>query len=239
MQTCTYELDENMKLVPVNMEKNTNLTPGSVVMWGGNMAWSPEKFVIFERRESSFGVTYRMIALNDFRYLTTEAHSIVRKTDKVWHSQHMFLQDEFIETSDLEELKLKAITKAKIDDETAQKKAEEREAFKNKYATPDAIKKGDILTYSFGYDMTINVFAVVLENTGKSLLCQEIAKNLNGGDFDCTAEPSSNVKEGSKPFRVFIKWFTYGEKRVYGLSGAGEHWSVYQPGEKLYENHMD
>ena len=40
------------------------------------------------------------------------------------------------------------------------------------------IKKGDILDTSHGYDMTINNFCEVIENTGKTIKCQMIGKKV-------------------------------------------------------------
>ena len=67
------------------------------------------------------------------------------------------------------------------------------------------IKKGDILDTSYGYDMTINHFCKVLENTGKTIKCQKIGKKVTSekqGMIERAVPDKS--KKFCKPFRIKI-----------------------------------
>lgn len=79
-------------------------------------------------------------------------------------------------------------------------------------------KKGDILHYSWGYDMTINEYCIVLESTGKTLKCQMIGTTLIEGDAQLgTVVPNPSHREG-KPFRLRVKyWEKYGD---YSYNGS-------------------
>jgi len=240
MQEGIYELDENMKLIKVDTTPK-EVQIGQVIRWGGNMAWLPEDFVVVGKLDINNNYL-KMIALKNFRYHNTEAYSLKHLDDKtLWHGQHMYILDgNVIPLVDVENIKVLADKKKAEDELIAEEKQKVADAHKKKYENPDNIKVGDILHYSFGYDMTINVFAKVLSRTDKSLVCQEVDTCLSGGDFNCQAVAGDKVKEGKKPFRVLIKWHNsvnYG--KYYNLAGNGEHWSVYQKGQKLYENHMD
>lgn len=79
------------------------------------------------------------------------------------------------------------------------------------------IKKGEILTSSWGYDQTTNDYCKVLENTGKTIKCQKIKsekiKSLPQGVGEIV-KPNPKIKV-CKPFRIRISPYTYGgEKRV-------------------------
>ncbi len=67
------------------------------------------------------------------------------------------------------------------------------------------IKNGDILNTSWGYDMTINDYCKVMENTGKTIKCQKIGKILgpesHAGNQSSVPDKSRKV---CKPFRIRI-----------------------------------
>ena len=67
------------------------------------------------------------------------------------------------------------------------------------------IKKGDILNTSWGYDMTINDYCKVMDNTGKTIKCQMIGKKVTSQDQG-TIERAipDDSKKFCKPFRIKI-----------------------------------
>lgn len=98
-----------------------------------------------------------------------------------------------------------------------------------------------IISTSFGYNMTLNVFAKVLSETPKSMLVQEIgmkSENDNGGGSG-RAYPNRAVAKGN-PFRVFKR--EYNGKRFYkgklpGYSSV-DYWTDYEGGGN-YHNTWD
>ncbi len=67
------------------------------------------------------------------------------------------------------------------------------------------IKKGDILNTSWGYDMTINDYCVVMENTGKTIKCQKIGKKVTSQDQGMVERAMPDkYKKFCKPFRIKI-----------------------------------
>lgn len=64
--------------------------------------------------------------------------------------------------------------------------------------------KGKILHTSWGYDMTINDYAVVVDETPKSVLCKMVSVKVENdyGRGNGTAMPTLKEKE-EKPFRLF------------------------------------
>ncbi len=86
-----------------------------------------------------------------------------------------------------------------------QKSKEEIEAYVKAKNERDAqpVKPGEILFNSWGYDMTINDFCKVLENTGKTLKCVMLEKSVKNDDGlgNGRAIPT---KETEKIFRLRI-----------------------------------
>ena len=86
-----------------------------------------------------------------------------------------------------------------------QKSKEEIEAYVKAQNERDAqpVKPGEILYNSWGYDMTINDFCKVLENTGKTLKCVMLEKSIKNDDGlgNGRAIPT---KETNKIFRLRI-----------------------------------
>lgn len=110
-----------------------------------------------------------------------------------------------------------------------------------KRATTEEISEnmvGKIFHRSFGYDMTINVFAKCIKQSAKSLICQECYKNCTGepwGPGGTGKASAGDVDESKKPFNMYFK------KSIHGFSywvGAGETWGVWD-GQPHYENHCD
>ena len=107
----------------------------------------------------------------------------------------------------------------------------------------EEIKEGTILNTSFGYDMTINHFCVVVQK-GKTLLCQLIGKKSLSSD-DSSVIPDITNKFNS-PFRLRV----YLRDRYSLLSGGypayedgilfrkGANWRIWN-GKPVYENHED
>ena len=69
------------------------------------------------------------------------------------------------------------------------------------------VKKGTILHTSWGYDMTINDFCIVLENTGKTLKCQMLGKIVSGDGVNFAGNERAKPTKGvwGKPFRLKIE----------------------------------
>lgn len=98
--------------------------------------------------------------------------------------------------------------------------------------------KGKIFHRSYGYDMTINEYAVVIEQSEKSVLVQECSMSViddngrgGGKSWPCGASPSG------KKFRLFHKVFV-GEKPHSSWAGDGHSWSVWD-GQLNYYNSWD
>jgi len=117
------------------------------------------------------------------------------------------------------------------------------------------INVGDILHHSWGYDMTINEFCVVLKNTGKTLLCQMIGnKYVEGNAMTGSVKPDKSIKEG-KPFRVIMKnkYSKVNDYSSFSMVGSYPfvinqngteskrkgYWSKHDGEKSYYENHMD
>lgn len=72
--------------------------------------------------------------------------------------------------------------------------------------TKELIKPGDIIWASWGYNMTINDYAKVLENTGKTLKCVMISTKVfdDNGMGGGRSVPAPE-KVTSAPFRLRIR----------------------------------
>ena len=111
METQIFEMSAKGGLQPVNQNVFKDLQPGTVIMWGGNMAWGPTRFCILYRRETSRGeVMYDGFNMDEpsknSHLHGVESWSIKDPNDKsVWHSQHMFLQPETVDAETVEQYK--------------------------------------------------------------------------------------------------------------------------------------
>ena len=109
-----------------------------------------------------------------------------------------------------------------------------------KHATVEPITDnmvGKVLRYSFGYDMTINVYAKVIRQTAKALVCKEcyasVQDDYGKGEGRSTC---GEVKEDAKEFMIKRMKSAHGYEH---WSGAGNCWQVERPGEKHYYNTWD
>lgn len=98
------------------------------------------------------------------------------------------------------------------------------------------VKVGDIFSFSFGYDMTINQYYKVLSTKGKKAQVVEIGKKWVSGDPGYTGEvvpvPEREIDE---PITALIK--DDGNIRV---KMYGRYYTAYpDSGKPSYENHMD
>jgi len=104
---------------------------------------------------------------------------------------------------------------------------------------------GKIFTYSFGYDMTINVFAKVVRQTKKTLFLQEVEMSVSddcgqgSGRAEASPEITENgveypIIEGSKIIKAQKRVYPYGE---YWVSGR-HHWYEWD-GKPKYHNTWD
>lgn len=98
---------------------------------------------------------------------------------------------------------------------------------------------GKILHRSFGYDMTINVYAKIIKINAKSATAVELKTMVVAGDPwgpGSTGKARPCHEPVGKPFIVYLK-----KSKNYdyqGWSGNGSHWSIWN-GESNYENHWD
>ena len=112
---------------------------------------------------------------------------------------------------------------------------------------------GRKLHTSFGYDMTINDFAQILEvsPTGKTVVCQMVSKNTNGQEWGYNgsgkATPGSTL-HGPK-FRLKYKktdtWESFNGSYPFCIYNDGHvskrfgYFSLCNDGDEFYENHVD
>lgn len=128
MNSQIYEMDETGQMTQIDTTQNNNLEIGTKVLWGGNYGWAPEMFFIAERIEhQDFGVSYNLISLKDNRYHRTEAYSMKRADQKVWHGQHMFIQDEKLDARETQRLIQVAREQKQREEELKEVKEQEKE----------------------------------------------------------------------------------------------------------------
>ena len=98
------------------------------------------------------------------------------------------------------------------------------------------VKVGDIFSFSFGYDMTINQYYKVLSTKGKKAQVVEIGKKWVSGDPGYTGEvvPVPD-KEIDEPITALIKDDGNIRVKMYGKY----HTAYPDSGKPSYENHMD
>jgi hypothetical protein len=118
-----------------------------------------------------------------------------------------------------------------------------------------ALKEGDILHASWGYDMTMNEFAVIVKKTPKSFVCRMIGtKTVSGSAFNpggSQVVPDPEAILNHKPFRVRIyqrnkfdgngyAWMTGSYPYCEGKDNMRrECWYPHDEGRSYYENHVD
>ena len=116
------------------------------------------------------------------------------------------------------------------------------------------IKVGSIMHTSWGYDMTINDFCLVLENTGKTLKCVMVGtKMIEGNSLESSRVVADVGNVVSKPFRIRMVKYKGSEKTFYSGSYpyCAKHgtnndtakrlgsWKPTEARKDFYENHMD
>lgn len=104
--------------------------------------------------------------------------------------------------------------------------------------------KGKILHTSWGYDMTLNDYCVVVEETPKSVVCKMLAMKVEDdyGRGEGKATPILKVLE-EKPFRLFIresKWGKYFKGSYPYCNGSKKmgHFNIWD-GQPKYHNTWD
>lgn len=104
--------------------------------------------------------------------------------------------------------------------------------------TPTEDLTGKVFHYSFGYNMTINVFAKVIKKTAKGYICQELKGLCVKGSYDSGSVRASNeFSEDSKPFLMTKK---RNDKYNYEYwTGKNHHWTLVEQDQTFYENHWD
>lgn len=99
---------------------------------------------------------------------------------------------------------------------------------------------GKVFHYSFGYDMTINVYAKAIKKTKKGWICRELAAigwgNAYGPGSTGKTRASNEFKKDAKPFLMLKKLSKCGHTY---FTGNGETWHLIDADESHYENHCD
>lgn|SRR3990167_4513970 len=147
MTIKTYEIGTDGKMVlidtPVNHRKN-NLPIGTVLHWGGNMAWVDQDYVIVSvepaKVDSVYGTIYRCVSMLDYSRHNTDGHSVKDSQNKTWHGQHFFLTEKVLNPEEVAGLVEKAHIK-----ELAQKENMERQAVNKENAKTRILKENPSL----------------------------------------------------------------------------------------------
>lgn len=108
---------------------------------------------------------------------------------------------------------------------------------------PDDDLTGKVFHRSFGYDMTINVYARPIKKTAKGLWCQEVKANIDQGAWS----PGGGKSSAGTTFDDNHKPFLMQKKSRPGMSGNpfiywtgdGHDWWVSDETTTHYENHWD
>ena len=157
--------------------------------------------------------------------------TLYKLTKKDYRGQDLSKEDAFKMIGELLKNKENGSTENK---ETPVKKAPK--TAKPKINDNPLVKVGDIFSFSFGYDMTINQYYKVLSTKGKKAQVVEIGKKWVSGDPGYTGEvvpvPEREIDE---PITALIK--DDGNIRV---KMYGKYYTAYpDSGKPSYENHMD
>lgn len=158
--------------------------------------------------------------------------TLYKLTKKDYRGQDLSKEDAFKMIGELLKNKENGSTETKK--ETPVKKTPK--AAKPKINDNPLVKVGDIFSFSFGYDMTINQYYKVLSTKGKRAQVVEIGKKWVKGDPGFTGEviPDPN-NEVDEPTTALIK--DDGNIRV---KMFGRYHTAYpDSGKPSYENHMD
>ena len=154
-------------------------------------------------------------------------------TKKDYRGQDLSKEDAFKLIGELLKNKENGATEKKEEVKKATKKPK---AAKPGINDNPLVKVGDIFSFSFGYDMTINQYYKVLSTKGKRAQVVEIGKKWVSGDPGFTGEVVPNPdNEVDEPTTALIK--DDGNIRV---KMFGRYHTAYpDSGKPSYENHMD
>ena len=157
--------------------------------------------------------------------------TLFKLTKKDYRGQDLSKEDAFKMIGELLKNKENGSTE---NEETPVKK--EPKSVKPKINDNPLVKVGDIFSFSFGYDMTINKYYKVLSTKGKKAQVVEIGKKWVSGDPGYTGEvipdPDNEVDE---PITALIKDDGNIRVKMYGRY----HTAYPDSGKPSYENHMD
>jgi hypothetical protein len=157
--------------------------------------------------------------------------TLYKLTKKDYRGQDLSKEDAFKMIGELLKNKENGSTENK---ETPVKKAPK--TAKPKINDNPLVKVGDIFSFSFGYDMTINQYYKVLSTKGKKAQVVEIGKKWVSGDPGYTGEvvpvPEREIDE---PITALIKDDGNIRIKMYGRY----HTAYPDSGKPSYENHMD
>lgn len=157
--------------------------------------------------------------------------TLYKLTKKDYRGQDLSKEDAFKLIGELLKNKENGSTENK---ETPVKKAPK--TAKPKINDNPLVKVGDIFSFSFGYDMTINQYYKVLSTKGKKAQVVEIGKKWVSGDPGYTGEvvpvPEREIDE---PITALIKDDGNIRVKMYGRY----HTAYPDSGKPSYENHMD
>lgn len=101
MNAKVYEIGKDGRMVE-SISRFDNLEPGTVIQWGGNMAFPVTNFCILAKLPAgNYGTQYECYNMdrpeNNARLQRVEARSIKSPDDPaIWHSQHYFIQSETV-----------------------------------------------------------------------------------------------------------------------------------------------
>ena len=157
--------------------------------------------------------------------------TLFKLTKKDYRGQDLSKEDAFKMIGELLKNKENGSTENK---ETPVKK--EPKSVKPKINDNPLVKVGDIFSFSFGYDMTINKYYKVLSTKGKKAQVVEIGKKWVSGDPGYTGEvipdPDNEVDE---PITALIKDDGNIRVKMYGRY----HTAYPDSGKPSYENNKD
>ena len=159
--------------------------------------------------------------------------TLYKLTKKDYRGQDLSKEDAFKLIGELLKNKENGATEKKEEVKKATKKPK---AAKPGINDNPLVKVGDIFSFSFGYDMTINQYYKVLSTKGKRAQVVEIGKKWVSGDPGFTGEVVPNPdNEVDEPTTALIK--DDGNIRV---KMFGRYHTAYpDSGKPSYENHMD
>lgn len=159
--------------------------------------------------------------------------TLYKLTKKDYRGQDLSKEDAFKLIGELLKNKENGSTEKK---EVVKKTTKKPKAAKPGINDNPLVKVGDIFSFSFGYDMTINQYYKVLSTKGKRAQVVEIGKKWVSGDPGFTGEVVPNPdKELEEPFTALIKDDGTIRVKMYGRY----HTAYHDSGKPSYENHMD